>query len=195
MSTSIELFAEKRVGDAWQPVPEPRKQRSKRVVPTPAIDIGNPYALFSLLSGNKIGMCAGLVELPSLFGGRGFPKDMNSVYQKVLPKRSQQYSDECGVSWLELRELIELDWEQPVRRNSFVEAQYADYFHPEKFFPTKIPKETKLYHGLCSPLPDSMVRVEWLVPLREYIGCGAWFIEQLLPLSMGAELRIIYWFS
>ena len=200
MSTDIELFAEKFMGDTWHPVPEPKKDRpkgrsSKRIFPTHSLDIGQPYELFSLLSGQRIGMSAGLVELPRLFGGRGFPKDLSPYYRASLPKFYEKYGDDKGPSWLELRELIELDWDLPLLHHGYVEARYAGYFHPEKSFPKWFPKGGELYHGLICPLPVGATRVEWSLPLREFVGCGEWFIEQLLALSTGAELRIIYWFS
>ena len=68
----------------------------------------------------------------------------------------------------------------------------------EKPFPLKLSELWKtggVYHGLCGPQLAGTVQVEWSLPLREFVGCGEWFIEQLSALAAGAELRIIYWFD
>lgn len=198
MGADIDLYVEVRVGRVWHPFPEPRKgERASRRSPFQILDLGQSYELFTLLDGNPVGMKARLVDLPPLFGGRGFPEDMNPFYKKELPKwnRSVQTTG-ATPSWLELRELVELDWDIPVRHHSYVEAEYAGWFHPDKPFPQELSElwdARGLYHGLCGPPPAGTVRVEWSLSLREFVGSGEWFIEQLSALAPGAELRIIYW--
>jgi hypothetical protein len=198
MGTEMTLYAEKRVDNSWEPVPKPVKdRRSGRPCPVQAIDIGQPYELFSLLCGDQIGMQARLVDVPRLFGGRGLPGDLCPLYRKTLPGRRQSERG-TGSSWLVLRELVELDWDQPVRKHAYVEERHASWFHLDKPFPPRLSElwtTRGIYHGLIGGPPAGTVRVEWSLPLREFVGCGEWFIEQLSALAAGAELRIIYWFD
>jgi hypothetical protein len=202
MGTDILLYAETRVGQAWQPVPEPwADPASGRLEPVEAFEVFRPYELFQLLSGKPVWMFQDLAEAPPVFTARGFPDDMNPIYRETLPAWYERDispggGGNWGASWLGLRELVELDWDQKFRRHAYVQERYAKYFRPDEAFPAAFPKEGKLDGGAisCRPAPG-MCRVAWSESLREYVGCSEWFIEQLSALAPGEELRIIYWFN
>ncbi len=101
-----------------------------------------------------------------------------------------------GASWLGLRELVDLDWDQKLRCHAYVREQYASYFRPDEAFPAAFPKSESYYHERQGHGPPAgTCKVAWSISLRDYVGCSAWFIEQLSALAPGEELRIIYWFN
>jgi hypothetical protein len=197
MGTDISLFAEKRVADSWHAVPEPTPDpASGLLMPVEPFDVGRPYELFVLLSGRHVWAMAP-VELPATFAPRGLAEDMNPVYAQWLPKwyEGDREGGGWGATWLELRELIDLDWDQKVRCRAHVKAPHAKLFRPDEGFPTAFPKTEMLYHGPCHPPPAGAVQVTWSISLRDYVGCSTWFIEQLSALAPGQEVRIMYWFN
>lgn len=223
MGTDITIFAERLEGGRWLPVPEPEvevepetevhrrsrkqtktktkmKKQSPTLRPVEALNIGRPYGLFTLLAGRPVGLGARLAGsgFPRVFPCRGLPDDMCELYQKTFNPTGKPIVnlDDCWTSWLLLRELEELDWEQPVRDSAFIEARYAALFHPDEPYPRELlPENVKLFHDLFTNPPSGTRKVTWSTPLREYVGCSEWFISSLRALAPDSELRIIYWFS
>ena len=198
MGTDISIYAEKQVDDQWVPVPEPRRTGRKRqnALPVEALDIGRPYELFSVLSGHGVGLRARMAELPAGFGGRGLPDDLNPVYRKSFRTfRNPEIARDHRVSWLEVQEFREFDWDQRVREYAFVEKRYAGMFHESQGFPEGFPEGAPLYHDLFMKTPAGSVKVWWSRSLREYVGHVDWFADSLEKLAPGFPIRVIYWFD
>lgn len=182
MGTDIGLYAERRQGAGWVPVPEPcvRPWSNGEAVPVEPFDIGRPYALFSVLAGCGIGLSSRMSKIPYISQPRGLPPDLSPALWKHFGGGNPTVDDDwTGASWLLVRELSDFDWNQPVEQVAFVEAKYAGLFSNAIGFPERFPKDAKLYHGLFQPPPEGTRKVHWSTPLRQYVGCADEFLRLL----------------
>lgn len=199
MGTDINLYAEIRRNNKWEPIPEPAATEwSKgKKVPIECTEIGRPYELFAALAGvcqNNLRLTMYAVVEP-IAEPRGLPKDMNDFYKKHLLENECGYC--FGHSWLMLQEIIDYDWDgQFVTQWAYVKSQYAHLFQEGGLFPEEFPDGQSLYFVLPNwrQEPDT-TEVSWITSYREYVGCSEEFIEELLELGSPNEIRVIFWFD
>ena len=198
MGTDIDIYAEILTEEGWQPTPKPAvtEWSEGEIVPIPAFeDMGRPRNLISVLAGSGTGMEARMVTstMPSISEPRGFPEDMNPHY-RCLVEECESYG--WGASWLWLREILEFDWHGTrVFQRAYVERRYAALFQKDSPYPTQLPEEVKLFHGLFYDPPKGTVKVEWSSSVAEWVGCWEWFISGLKKHGAPDRARFIFWFS
>ncbi|MCI5115287.1 MAG: hypothetical protein D3921_07325 [Candidatus Electrothrix sp. AW1] len=196
MGTDIELYAECLEKGRWCPVTEPAPNAKGKILPVEFGDVlGRTYEFFSVLAGESISSVCRNDVVPSVSPPRGFPDDMSKLYNDLLPLWYEEVSG-FNTSWLMVRELVDFDWDTlKVLSYGYVEKEYAHLFNADQDFPAELPKDTKIYHGLYCPPPDTTVKVCWSIGLRCYTGNAVdWLLQDLLPLGLPDEVRIIYWF-
>jgi hypothetical protein len=205
MGTDITLFAERFDGGEWRPVPPPREEivktgnRKSNVIFTlqSPCEIDRPYNLFSVLSGDTVGLRNRGLKVPCISEPRGAPPDTNPLLKKLI-RENQQDEDYCwwGLSWLLVSEFLDFGWDdQRVYSSGFVRAEYADLFQPDKGFPEAFPENGKLYSKSRGGIPAHAVEVGWSESMREFVGCYEDVSESLIAMGPPEETRIVYWFD
>ena len=173
MGTDIHYFAEKRVGDHWEPAfdsyyDDPDEPEDRELWHGDQFYFGaeRNYELFQIL--------AGVVEPETGLTSRGFlpiseprglPDDLSAAVRAIATKASDPDDGYFGHSWLLLKELIEFPWKGKFRTFiGFVNTDNYSSFKAERPFRMQQVSPKVLYN--CADL-KSYPRPEWEVVSNE----------------------------
>ncbi|MGB5966852.1 MAG: hypothetical protein WBG70_00875 [Spirulinaceae cyanobacterium] len=190
MSTTSSLYAEIWRNNQWEPVPEPKWSRGKRL-PVCFMRPGTPYELYAALVGYRhrsIDHLGHTKRLVPLSKPRGFPEDMNTLYKEYFENnwsRSNRY-----LTWFMVQEVIDYDWDKKFPPcTGYVKREYAYLFNSSTPFPNDFPDDTPVYMSQ----EEGTTEVTWIESYRDFVGCVDWFIEELMKLGNPEKTRVIFW--
>ena len=191
MSTTSSLYAEIRRNHQWKPIPEPKWSKGK-TIPVSYMRLGTPYELYAVLVGYYHHSLSyehwHTEKIVPLSAPRGFPEDMNAIYKEYF--ENNQLGIERYHTWFIVQEVINYDWNRKFPPcKGYVNNQYACLFGDSAPFPKDLPDDEPVY----KTARDNTTEVSWVESYRDYVGCGDWFIEDLLKLGDPDKVRIIFW--
>jgi hypothetical protein len=199
MGCDILMYAEVMRGNCWS-LAEPLQ-------PNPAFDPQHPddapqwkpteifrqrnFALFAILAGVCNPTCAS-EPFQSIAPPRGLPDDLS---EPLRLWNAQNDGDTWSESWLLLKELLEFDWQQLIKRQAKVDPRVAHLFPPnQKGFPSDgWPPEV----GQGYWEAGSGVDVTWEETYADAVGPA--FLENTLSrlsaFGPPDKVRIVFWFN
>jgi hypothetical protein len=191
MSASSRFYAEIREQEQWYPLPPPKISKGKQI-PVHCLSIGTPYELYAALVGYERWSTYPFYHtepIIPLSEPRGFPADMNRIYQDYFGEEHL-----CPVfhrlTWFLVQEVIDYPWDNKFPPfTAYVKSQYAHLFSADSEFPKEFPEDESLYlyEG------ESRTEISWVESYRDFVGCGDWFISELVKLGDPYHVRIIFW--
>lgn len=190
MSRTSSLYAETRRNHQWEPIPEPKWSKGKKI-PVSYMSLGTSYELYAALVGyyhRSLSYGYWYTEkIVPLSTPRGFPEDMNTIYKEDFGNNQIGRSHQ---TWFMVQEVINYDWNRkfPLCKG-YINSQYAYLFSNSAPFPKNLPDDEPVY----KTERDNTTEVSWVESYRDYVGCGDWFIEELLKLGDPEKVRIIFW--
>jgi hypothetical protein len=191
MSVSSCFFAEIREQEQWHPIPPPKILKGKQV-PVNCLSVGTPYELYSALVGYERWSTYPFYHtepITPLSEPRGFPADMNRLYQDNFGDRMSS-PEFHRPTWFLVQEVIDYPWDKKFPPfTAYVRSQYADLFSEGGEFPEKFPEGEKLYLHRA----EGRTEISWVESYRDFVGCGDWFISELVKLGDPHNVRIIFW--
>jgi hypothetical protein len=189
MSTTSSLYAEIWRNNQWEPIPEAKWLKGKRI-PTCCMRLGTPYELYAALVGyhrRRLYHIWHTEEIAPLSKPRGFPKDMNAIYKEYF---DDNWYIERYLTWFMVQEVIDYDWDRKFPLcMGYVKSQYAHLFCNSASFPEDFPDDERVYTTKI----EGTTEISWVESYRNFVGCVDWFIEELLKLGNPEEVRIIFW--
>jgi hypothetical protein len=190
MSRTARLYAEIREDDQWHPTPSPKLLQGKHV-PVICLSLGTPYELYAALVGYEhctvypMWHTEPVIPLSEL---RGFPEDMNAVYRESFAESSG--TCRSHLTWFLVQEVIDYPWERKFPPfTGYVKSQYATLFSSCSTFPEDFPENEEIYRRGG----EGRTEVSWVESYREFVGCGDWFISELMKLGDPRDVRIVFW--
>jgi len=190
MSTTGRLYAEIWRGNLWEPVPQPKYWKGKQL-PVLFMAPGTPYELYAALVGfeHRTTYHFGHTEpIVPISEPRGFPEDMNSVYEEYFREHCVQSSR--YLTWFMVQEVIDYDWDKKFPPcTGYAKREYAHLFDSSTSFPDNFPHNESVY--MCHK--EGTTEISWIESYRDFVGCSDWFIGELIKLGDPENIRIIFW--
>jgi hypothetical protein len=200
MSRTGCFYAEIWRNNQWEPLLSPKWSQGKQI-PVACANLHPPYEFYTALFGYERWSTYPLYHtepIVPIAEPRGFPHDMNPIYQEYFKYAEYCTNDEYRdsyrkyhyLTWFLVQEVIDYDWNRKFAPfTSYVKSQYASLFSASNPFPEDFPEGEKIYNHR----EEGMVEVSWVESYHDFVGCKDWFIEELLKLGDPKEVRIIFW--
>ncbi|WP_448268113.1 hypothetical protein [Nostoc sp. DSM 114159] len=191
MSTTSSLYAEIWRNNQWEPIPEAKWSKGKRI-PVCCLRLGTPYELYAALVGYYHYSLSyyhwHTEKIVPVSEPRGLPEDMNVIYKDYF--ENDRLGIEHHFTWFMVQEIIDYDWDRKFPPcKGYVNHQYASLFSSLAPFPDDLPDDELIY----MTKKDNTTEVTWVESYREYVGCVDYFIQELLKLGNPREIRILFW--
>ena len=188
MTKTAFFYAEIWRDSQWEPIPYPKSLKSKQV-PIRCVDSGTAYELYAALVGYEHPTTYPIwhtEQIVPLSKPRGFPEDMNTIYKDYFDgPRWKRY-----LTWFLVQEVIDYDWDRNFSPfTGYVKSKYESLFSKLDFFPEDFPENEGIYRHM----EEGRVKISWTENYRDFVGCGDWFIRELLKLGNPKDVRIIFW--
>lgn len=192
MITTSSLYAEIWRNSRREPIPEPKYSKSNRRIPVHCMSLGTAYELYAALVGydrSRLYHLGHTEEIVPLSKPRGFPKDMNAIYEEYF-ENGNGYGMKRYLTWFMVQEVIDYDWDRRFPPcTGYVRSEYAPLFCTSASLPDGFPDDEDIHFVER----EGTTKVSWAESYRDFVGCIDEFIEELLKLGDPEEVRIIFW--
>jgi hypothetical protein len=188
MSKTGYFYAEIWKNSQWEAIPFPNLLKGKRI-PVRCIDVGTPYELYAALVGYEHCTTYPMYHtepIVPLSAPRGFPVDMNALYKQHFETNLQW---KRYLTWFLVHEVMDYPWDREFPPFvGYVKTEYAGLFIGGAF-----PEEFPEGEGIWCRGGESLTEVSWVESYREFVGCGDWFIGELMELGDPRDVRVLFW--